>query len=664
MLSYLSVREFSAQRRPAARRYGLLKSSLRPLAAIGFFALSAITRAQTSSKPFALPLPPALPAPRDRPFLGTVQLEVDATDVVHGIFGVTETFPIARSGKWVLFYPEWDTGSHAPTASAVELAGLRMQVDGRTLAWRRDTANVHAFHILLPARARSLKITFEYLSPRGSAELRPEMVKIPWQRLLLYPAGWYVRDIPFAATLHLPPGLQAFSALTPLHTALLPSNEITFATETLERLVDAPVYAGRYTRRLPLATPTGRQVFLDLLADAPASLSVPDEEIAHIQALLEQTARVFGPAPFMHYDAIISLSNELSPGGGIEHLDEGENNLPADFFIKRAHELNNQDLMPHEYIHAWNGRFKQPSALWSPDFNRPTDPSLLWVYEGQTEFWGRVLAARSGLRTMQETLDKLALDSAAVAERPGRSWKNLQDSDLDPIYMPGHAVAWRDWQRREDYYPEGVLLWLDVDSRLRSLSHNKIGLDDFARRFFDTHGSVETTSTYDFQDVCNTLNNLVPSDWTNFLKKHLLTHDSVDAMAGLARAGWQLIYTDTPTEMFLQEESEAQVTNLDSSLGAQIRLDGSVRSVVWGGPAFQAGLAPGMQIVAVGGRPFTPEILTSAVAAAKNVPIQMTLQDRDKRRDLIVPYSGSLRYPRLQRISGATDTLTLLLTAR
>ena len=623
-----------------------------------FLLLCLTATAQLTPRPIAVPLPVPVPEPRDQAFRGTLHIRVDATDTAHGVFRVTETVPIQAPGEVVLLYPQWETTSHSPTASAVELAGLRMQIDGHDVDWQRDTFDVHAFHLKVPTDSRTLTLCFEYLSPRSSAELRPQMVKVDWPRLLLYPAGWYTRDIAVTAQLQLPSGLHAFTALKPLQKQDGSGNLLVFAPETLDRLVDAPVYAGRYTRQLELAPSTQVPVHLDLLADTPDDLAISPDDLAELKALIVQTGKVFGPAPFQHYDVLVSLSDELSPGGGLEHLDEGENNLPANYFSVNSRQLNNRDLIAHEYVHAWNGRFRQPAALWSPNFNRPTNPSLLWVYEGQTEFWGRVLAARPGLRTPQETLDKLALDAALVANRSGREWKTLADSMLDALYMPGHSVTWRDWQRREDYYYEGVLLWLDVEARLRELSQNKVGIDDFASRFFATHGGVETVSTYSFQDVCDTLNALAPADWGSFLNQHLLTHSTADAIAGLARAGWRLRYSATPTETFLQDEAEVGVTNLDTSLGAQLRSDGSVRSVVWNGPAFRAGLSPFMRIVAVNGQPFAPAILLAAVAASVSTPLRLTLQDGNTHRDVAIPYAGPLRYPHLERIPGTLDRLT------
>jgi predicted metalloprotease with PDZ domain len=490
------------------------------------------------------------------------------------------------------------------------------------------------------------------------------MVDVQWQRLLLYPAGWYARDIFVDATLQLPAGFQLFTALTQRRRLNSAVCVIAFAPETLDRFIDAPVYAARYTRRLELTVSPHVPVYLDLLADAPENLAISPTEVAGLEALVSQTEKVFGLPPFRHYDVLVSLSDELSPGGGLEHSDEGENNLPANYFTAGDNQLNNLDLIAHEYVHVWNGRFRQPEGLWSPNFNRPIDPSLLWVYEGQTEFWGRVLAARAGLRTPQATLDKLALDASLVDNRTGRRWKTLADSTLDVLYMPGHLVAWRDWQRREDYYPEGVLLWLDVDARLRQLSHDKYGLDDFARAFFATHGIVESISTYSIDDICAGLNAIATADWKRFLNQHLLTHNTAEAMAGLTRAGWQLTYSATPTETFLQDEIDSGVTNLDTSLGAQLGSNGVVRSVVWDSPAFRAGISPGARILTVDGKPFTRETVLDAVGRLGTSPLHLTFQDGDVRHDVTMPQSGPLRYPHLSRVLGTPDRLMPLLLGR
>lgn len=625
--------------------------------------MAGVASAQVGMGPTAMPLPPALPEPLDRPFKGTMELAVHATDTDHQVFTVYETIPVQASGDMVLLYPKWETGSHAPTATVTELAGLMVQVDGKPVTWTRDSVHMHAFHVEVPKGARSVTLNFQFLAPSSGHLLRSDMVIVPWQRVLLYPAGWYVRDIPVAATLTLPSGLMPYTSLA-FHAQ--GNNTLDFAPVTLEQLVDAPVYAGKYTRRIALNKGAAKPVFLDLLADKKKDLAITDSQVRRLRVLIAQGLKIFGTAPYRHYDAIVTLSDVLSPdggGGGIEHLEEGEDNLPAAYFIDAPAQLNNLDLIAHEYVHAWNGRRRTPADLWSPTFNRPIRGSLLWVYEGQTEFWGRVLAARAGLRTRQQTLDKLALDADLVAQRTRRRWKDLQDSTNDAVYMAKHHVAWRSWQGREDYYSEGVLLWLDVDARLRELSHGKRSLDDFARIFFAKNSS-QTTSTYTFKDVCAALNKVVPNNWAGFLNQHLQTHSTDEALAGLARAGWKLEYSDVPTETFRQNEAEAGVTDLDDSIGLEVDPDGRVQSVQWDGPAFRTGLSPGARVTKMDGQAFSTQALLDAVQTSVTKPLSLRVDMDGALRTAVISYRGGLRYPHLERIAGTPDRLSDLLDAR
>jgi predicted metalloprotease with PDZ domain len=552
-----------------------------------------------------------------------IELAVDATDIDHGIFTTHETIPAPAAGEMTLLYPQWEIGSHAPTASVADLAGLVIRIDGERVEWRRDPLNVYAFRLTVPQAAKKIDIDLQFLPPASANWLRPQMIGVQWHRMLLYPAGRDVRDISVTAGLKVPEGMKVFSAQA-MHEAT-----------SLEKLIDSPAYAARHARQIELQP----NVHLDLLADAQEDLAIPSEEIEKLKKLVFQAGKIFGNPPFRHYDAILTLSDDLSPGGGIEHLEESENFLPAGYFRNLADQLENRDLIAHELVHSWNGRFR-----------------LLWVYEGQTEFWGRVLAARIGMRSVTETLDRLALDAALVANRPGRAWKSLADSGNDAVYMAGHGIAWRDWQRREDYYPEGLLLWLDVEARLREISGGRRGLDDFARRFFFAGG------TYSFEDVCAGLEAVAHEDWAGFLRRHLDSHDDANAIAGLARAGWRLVYKPEPTESFRQAEDGGGITDLSYSIGMQVRANGSIRAVAWNGPAFQAGLAPGVRISAVNGTSFSAAALKSAVASSLSLSLE--IENRGAKRTVTIPYKGGLLYPRLERIEDTPDRLTPLLAPR
>ena len=593
-----------------------------------------------------------------RKFHGTIDLAVNATDVNHQIFSVAESIPVQQAGPFTLLYPQWEPASHAPTASAAELAGLMITADGKKIEWRRDPLNTHAFRIVVPSGTRTISAEFQFLSPRAAASLRVDSVEVPWHRLLLYPAGYALSTLPIAARVTLPSDLHTFTALN-VESAEV--DTVVFRPTTLDKLTDAPVHAGRFWSQRELNR--ALSVRLDVVADNAQQLTIPRDQQQMLQDAILQTGVVFGSPPFGRYEMIVNLNDELG-AGGVEHTGEGENNLPANYFSDSSHQLMNKDLLIHEYVHAWNGRFRQPADLWSPTLNQPVQNSLLWVSEGQTEFWGRVLAARAGLRSYAETLDRLAMDADLVANRKGRAWKTLEDSTNDPLYMAGHPIAWRDWQRREDYYPEGVLLWLDVEARLREKSGGAVGLDDFARRFFATRPGVGMVSTYTFEDVCHTLYELAKDDWTTVLGRHLESHADADALAGLTRSGWRLRYDQNPTETFRQDEAESGVSNLDDSIGLQVRPDGNVRSVVWEGPAFRAGLAPGAKITAVNGQHYSNTALEQATEHAGSSPLTLDFEVNGVVRTRTVIYYSGLRYPHLERIPDTIDRITPLLKAR
>lgn len=586
-----------------------------------------------------------------------ITLAVDATDTDHAIFTVHETVP-ATPGELILFYPQWETASHAPTVPVQALAGLVATVDSRRIEWRRDPWNVHAFHLTIPPGATALTLDFQVLSDADT--LRDGQVNVQWQRLLLYPAGRDVAQVSVAARLMLPKGMQAYGSLRRESDG---TSAIRFAPVALDRLVDAPVWGAKVGRTIPLTPGAARPTSLALLADDPADLVSAEAAAGRLRALVVQTGKVFGAPPYARYDMLVSLSDRLG-AGGVEHLEEGENNLPANYLREPAKQLNNLDLIAHEYVHAWNGLYRIPADLLAPNYNTPVSDSLLWVYEGQTEFWGRVLAARAGLRDRQQTLDKLALDAAVVATRTGRAWKSLADSVNDPVYMAGRHVDWRDWTRREDYYPEGVLLWLDVDARLRELTQGARGLEAFAGDFFHAGAPSGPARPYDFGAVCAALARVAPDDWHGFLSRHLDSHETRDAMAGLARSGWRLVFTPAATETFRQNEADEGTRDYSFSIGLKVDEGGRVRAVSWGSPAFLAGLAPGGRIKQVGGSPYSAVALEQAVANTITSPLDLVIDEGARGRSVRLAYEGGARYPHLERIMGTADWLEQLLMAR
>ena len=602
-------------------------------------------------------------APRDIAFKGQIKLQVDATDSVHKILRVRETIPVQRPGAMVLLYPQWETGSHSPTQEAAPLAGLVIKAGQQRLDWQRDTANPYAFHIDVPAGARELQLEFQHLPATSGAKLMSrDMLTLPWQKVVLYPAGWFSRNISVQAELTIPDGYQF---ATSLETAQASADRITFKPASLEDLVDAPVYAGRYFKRIELTAAPATPVRLNMFGDTAAALDLPPELIAKFATLASAVPQLFRSQHYRHFDFLMSLSDVLPSGGGVEHQESTEINVSANYAHDAGEQVFMANLVAHEFIHSWNGRTRQPADLWTPNLNMPMRGSLLWVYEGQTEFWAHVVSARTRLRSLQQSLDALAVDAALMANRPGRAWKSLQDSTVDALYMPTKPVNWRDWQRREDYYAEGVLLWLDVDMLLRELTGERKSMLDFAAVFFGAGQNSRAITTYTFADICKTLNRIAPYDWSGYFSQRLQAHDDLHLLDGLQRGGYRLVYTDQPTDFFLQHEADLGGTDLSMSLGLVIGKKGAVKSVAWEGPAFKAGISLGARLLTVSGQPYTDELLKQAIrdAATSHQPIVLSFDADGATRTASVPYFGALRYPRLERMHGTPDRLQRLLAA-
>jgi predicted metalloprotease with PDZ domain len=642
-----------------------LKSSLGASVVLAAFFISAA--APASLGPVPAPLPPAIPAPLDRLYPGTIHLSVDATDTTRGIFHVHETIPV-RSGPLVLLFPKWLPGNHGPSGPIDKFAGLVIHAGGTRLSWVRDTVDVYAFHMIVPQGATALDCEFQFLSPvetrEGRMVMTPEMLNLQWNTVALYPAGYFSRDILVQPRVKLPAGWKFGTALETTSTAGATTN---FKPVPLNTLVDSPIFAGRYFERVDLDPGARVPVHMDIVADRPDELVISPAELQVHRNLVQQAYRVFGSHHYDHYDFLLGLSKVMS-GIGLEHHRSSEDGTSGDYFKDWGTTLAERDLLSHEFTHSWNGKFRRPADLWTPNFNVPMQDSLLWVYEGQTQYWGTVLAARSGLWTRQQARDALAADAAIFANRWGLGWRPLQDTTNDPITTMRRSIPWRSWQRSEDYYGQGELIWLDADSLVRQKTGGRKSLDDFARAFFGINDGSYVTVTYTFNDIVRALNAVLPYDWAGFLRSRL---DSVGAPApldGITRGGYRLVYTDTPSDFTKSYQHVRKITDLLYSLGVIIddKEKGSIAEVLWGGPAFNAGVVMGSQIVSVNGAAYDPDELKDAITAARynSSAIQLLLKRGDRYTTVAVNYHGGLRYPHLAPVAGAPRLLDDVLAAR
>lgn len=620
--------------------------------------LPLFTLAQNSA-PEAQHITDTIPAARDVPWPGVIALSVDASDVTRGIFQVTETIPVSAAGRLTLLYPEWLPGNHSPNGQISKLAGLRFSAGGQPLLWRRDPVDVFALHVDVPADATSLKTEFQFLAPtdanQGRIVTTPDMLNLQWNSVALYPAGHFTRRITIAASVKLPDGWKAATAL---EVAAKEGATICYQPVAFDVLVDSPVFAGANVRVETLAP----GVRLNIVADQPEQLAATEEQLQLHRNLVTQAMKLFGAQHYDHYDFLLALSSRQG-GIGLEHHRSSENGVDSSYFTDWKGSLTDHGLLPHEYTHSWNGKYRRPTDLWTPDYRTPMQDSLLWVYEGQTQFWGYVLSTRSGLISKEDTLGALASIAATLDTRAGRTWRPLLDTTNDPVIAQRRPKGWTNWQRAEDYYNEGLLIWLDVDSLIRELSGGARSLDDFARAFFGVNDRDWGQVTYTFDDVVQTLNQVHPHDWATFLRTRVDDTSARAPLDGLSRGGYRLVYTDTPTEWFKSNEKKRKITDLGYSGGFVLGKEGEITAVAWDSPAFNAGLTVGTKLIAVNGRALDNDQLKAAIKAKKS-PLTLLMKTGDIYRTVELNYNGGLRYPKLEKTGPGPSSLDALLTAK
>jgi predicted metalloprotease with PDZ domain len=604
-----------------------------------------------------------IPAARDVAFPGTIQLTVDASDVTRGIFKVHEHVPVPTAGDFVLLYPKWLPGHHSPSGQINKVAGFRATANGRELAWVRDTLDVYAFHVSVPQGVGAIDVDFQYVSPTAANQGRivatPDMASIQWIANSLYPAGYFVRNIPIQASVIVPAGWKVATALRP---SAQSASRIDYPTTSYEILMDSPLIAGAHYRQFALSP----DVSLDVIADNEEELAAKPEQLAAHRGLVQQAVKLFGAQHYDHYDFLLTISDYLG-GSGLEHHRSSEDGVDRGYFTDWENKLRDRNLLPHEYTHSWNGKYRRGADLWTPDYRVPMQGSLLWVYEGMTQFWGYILGARSGMLSKQDTLDAIASTAATYGYgTPGRTWRPLVDTTNDPTIAERAPQPWRSWQRSEDYYSEGELIWIDVDRIIRQQSGGKKSIDDFARLFFGMRDRDFGELTYTVDDVAATLNKVQPYDWRGYLQRRVYDLAAQPPLEGITQGGYRLVFTDEPTKWIKSGEKNGKNNDLTYSGGFVVGNDGKITSVLWDSAAFNAGITVGTELIAVNGRKFDGDALKNAIkAAAGNGPApELLIHDGDVYRTVKLDWHGGLRYPRLEKVGKAPGTLDALLAPR
>ncbi|MFW2831002.1 M61 family metallopeptidase [Sphingomonas sp. ID0503] len=624
--------------------------------------LPALAQIPGNSAPTPLPITDTIPAAQDVAYPGTLRLEVDATDIQRRIFRVRQVIPVAQAGKLVLLYPKWLPGNHQPAGQINKLTGLKITANGQPVPWDRDKVDVFAFHIDVPQGATEVVAEFHFVSPTTDNQgdrvvMTPEMLNVQWERVSLYPAGYYTRRIPVDASVKLPAGWKGFTALDAA-SAPDAANTLHYKTVPYEVLVDSPMFAGKHSRVETL----GPGVRLNIVGDEPANLKMTDDQLKAHKGIYTQATKLFGAQHYDHYDLLLSLSDKMS-GIGLEHHRSSENGVDSTYLTDWDLNLGDRTLLTHEYTHSWNGKFRRGADLWTPDYRTPMRNSLLWVYEGQTQFWGEILAVRAGMLSKEQGLGRLANLAASYDHQPGRQWRSVEDTTNDPIMADRPPLAWRSWQRSEDYYSEGMLVWLEADAIIRRGTAGRKGLDDFAKAFFGIRDRDWGEVTYTFDDVVATLNGVYGYDWATFLNDRIYKPGQPTPLAWIAAGGYRLDYVDEPNPAMISLEKSGKYVNLSYSGGFSVGNDGKVSSVIWDSPAFNQGLTVGTQIVAVNDVAFDGDKLKEALKANKGKanPIRLLTRSGDVYRTVDLPWNQGLRYPTLVKVAKGDGTLDALL---
>lgn len=593
---------------------------------------------------------------------GPIRLIVDASQAPQKILHAHMEIPVSP-GELTLYYPEWLPGEHMPDGPIIEVAGLKFSGAGKSIPWRRDLVEMFSIHLDIPAGVTKLTVDFDFLlaAPAvgfsAGASATNALDVLSWNQVLMYPKGFDIREITFVPSLKLPAGWKYGTALPgPKQNG----DMIDFSPVTLNTLVDSPVIAGKYFREIQLTPGQDPPHFMDIAADSEAALAMSPETQTHFNQLVTEAGALFGPRHYRDYHFLVTLSDDVAHFG-LEHHESSDDRTNERSLIDDSELIAFAGLLPHEFVHSWNGKYRRPEGLATADYQLPMKDDLLWVYEGLTEYLGSfVLTVRSGLLTQHETMEDLAELVATYEHRPGRDWRNLQDTSDAAPFLYNATEDWSNWRRGTDFYEEGQLLWLDIDGTLRSLTKDKKSMNDFCQIFYAGSPNVPALKTYKFEDVVAVLNTLASYDWTGFLRVRLDRVSTRTPIEAVENNGWKLIYSEEPNEMEAIESGLARRSNLTFTIGMIVQDDGTVDDVTHGGLAYDAGIGPGMKIIAVNGKQYSPDEMRQAIAGSKlsTGPIQLIVANGAQFQTRSIDYHGGSRWPHLVRDTSRPDYLS------
>ena len=594
-------------------------------------------------------------------------LKVDARDARKHILHATLHLP-ARPGPLMLMYPKWIPGEHGPTGPIADMAGLKMSAAGKSITWRRDPEDNYAINIEVPAGADSVDVALDFLlasDPNGfssAASSSENLAAISWNTLLLYPKGAAANSISYAAHLRLPDGWKFVTALTRAGGS---DSDIEFAPVTLETLIDSPVMAGKYVRTFDLSPGSATPERLNVIADSAAALEMKTNDQASFAKLAAEANALFGAHHYRHYDFLLTLSDQVAHFG-LEHHESSDDRGPERMLIDDDILKGSAFLLPHEMVHSWNGKYRRPAGIATPNYQQPMKTELLWVYEGLTEYLGEILTARSGLWNSTNYTQHLAREAAMLENQRGRDWRPLVDTTDAAHLLYSARDEGTSWRRSVDFYPEGNLIWLEADVTIRQLTKGSRSLDDFCQRFFGGESTPPRVVPYTEDDIIAALNAVAPFDWRNFFQKRVYEVNPHAPLGGIEAGGWRLVYSDTESDMLKIAEAKNKFTDFSCSLGLSLNEDGAISDVIPGSPADRAGVGAGMKLLAVNTRHWTADLVRTAIKEAKGgtAPIELLVENGDVFKTCHVDYHEGERYPDLERDTTKLDLLSEIIKPR
>ncbi len=589
-----------------------------------------------------------------------IRLHVDLTDAPRNIYHAQLQIPV-HAGEVSLVFPKWIPGNHRPSGPIGALTGVRMEAAGKALPWQRDAIEMYEFHVRVPAGIDTLSVSLDAITEQDSAggggpAASSNILDLNWNAVVLYPKGAKSDNVNFAASVTLPPGWKFGTALPVTNVS---GDNVEFAPASLTTLIDSPVIAGVHYRKVEL-TKSGETPIhvMDIVADDEGDLAMTPQDLAAYQKLVAETGALFGARHYRDYHFLYTLSDQVG-GHGLEHHESNDSAGGEKALVDPGLHLLYADLLPHEFTHSWNGKYRRPAGLATPNYQEPMIGDLLWVYEGLTDYLGRVLAERSGLTTDEQYREELAATAATLDHRTGRRWRPLEDTARSVQTLRTMGAHWQNWRRGLDYYPEGELIWLEVDSIIRQQSHGQRSLNDFCRRFHGGESGPPRVVPYTFDDVVRALNEVAPYDWAALLRERVEATSTHAPMGGIERGGWKLVYDDKPNAFIKAVEQVAKFSDFAYSMGFTVGSDGKLGDVIMGSPAYQAGLGPGMKMIAVNGREWSAGVLRDAIKAAKggDQPIELLVENAQFFKTYSVPYHDGEKHPHLERVAEQADIL-------